>query len=285
MNTMPQLPPDLLRTFIAAADTGSFTRASEVVHRTQAAISMKMKRLEEELGRTLFLREGRGVVLTAEGEMLYRYARRLLSLHDEALNAMTGPVPSGVVRLGAPEDYAAQFLPNALKRFADAHPAIDVEVHCDASPILRERFDQGELDVVLTTEGYQEQPNLRKLELVWVKSERVGMPETTPLPLALFHDGCLYRRSALDALERAGITYRITYGSPSLAGVLAAVHAGLAVAPVASECPTPGCRRTTEKDNLPELEPVAIGLQKRNNNDPATASLHEFISREMGLNV
>ena len=281
-----QLQPDLLRTFVAAADTGSFTKAASMVHRTQSAVSMQMKRLETELDRTLFQRKGRGVTLTRDGDMLYRYAHRLLALHDEALAAISGPRLHGVDRFGAPEDYAAQYLPGALRRFAALHSLIEVEVYCDASPRLRERFDQGELDVMLTTEENSRAENCRELDLSWIVAKRGGPLELSPLPLALFHPGCLYRRNALMALEEANIPYRILYGSPSMAGVLAAVQAGLAVAPVTRDCHTPGCRRTTRLDGLPPLAPVAIGLHRtRDRHNQAVASFHAFMGSELGLNV
>lgn len=281
---MTQLSPELLRTFVAAADTGSFTQAGKAVHRTQSAVSMQMKRLETELDRPLFQREGRGVVLTAEGDTLYRYARRLLSLHDEALAAVSKPMPKGMVRFGAPEDYAAQYLPGALRRFAAAYPMIEVDVYCDASPMLRERFGRGELDVMLTTEENNGAAHCRTIDLSWIVAERGGPLDTSPLPLALFHNGCLYRRNTLMALERAGIPYRIAYGSPSMAGVLAAVQAGLAVAPVPTGSSAPGCRQLVSGDGLPSIEPVAIGLhQSPNGSEDAVNAFHAFMGQELEI--
>lgn len=283
---LTQLPPDLLRTFVAAADSGSFTKAARAVHRTQSAVSMQMKRLETELDRPLFQREGRGVVLTAEGDTLYRYAQRLLALHDEALAAVSRPLPRGKVRFGAPEDYASSYLPPTLKRFAAAHPMIEVDVYCDASPVLKKRFGRGELDVMLTTEENAEAAHCQKIDLAWIVAERGGPRKSGPLPLALFHAGCLYRRNALGALEKAGIPYRIAYGSPSLAGVLAAVQAGLAVAPVTRDCLAPGCRHANSSDGLPEIEPVAIGLHKmKGNSDEAVTAFHAFMAQELDLSV
>jgi DNA-binding transcriptional LysR family regulator len=283
-NIVTQLSPDVLRTFVAAADAGSFTHAAASVHRTQSAVSMQMKRLESELSRTLFDRRGRGVVLTAEGDTLYRYARRLLALHDEALSAITAPRLGGKVRFGAPEDYAVRFLPQALKRFAAVHPMVEVEVLCDGTPNLQKRFADGGLDVMLTTEDTWEGPGRRQIDLVWVVAEHGGPLDQSPLPLALFHAGCLYRRNALLSLEKAGIAYRIAYGSPSMAGVLAAVRAGLAVAPATETSIASGCRRATLEDGLPPIAPVGIGLHLAPGNaSEAVASLHAFMGHELGL--
>lgn len=281
---IPQLSPEQLRTFIAAADSGSFTQAALIVCRTQSAVSMQIKRLESELERPLFIREGRGVVLTTDGETLYRYAQRLLSLHDEAVANIYGPKLEGVVRFGAPEDYAAQYLPQTLKRFATVHPMVTVEVYCDTSSRLRKRFESGKLDVMLTTEENGEDSHLHQLDLAWLVAEHGGPLEQSPLPLALFHAGCLFRQKGLMALEEAGIPYRIAYSSPSMAGVLAAVQAGLAVAPVKRSSRVPGCRRTTETEGLPPISPVAIRLHMAPENTGKTiSSFHSFIRKELDL--
>ena len=281
---VPQLSPDLLRTFVAAADLGSFTKAGTQAHRTQSAVSMQVKKLEEDLGRPLFLRQGRGVVLTPDGETLYRYARRLLALHDQALAALTGPELGGVVRFGAPEDYAAHFLPQALRRFALAHPGVEVQVYCHASPELSALFADGELDVMLTTEEHGPGPNRRRLGLEWIVAEHGGPLDERPLPLALFHAGCPYRRNALLALEEAGIPYRVAYTSPSMTGVLPAVQAGLAVAPAAETCQAPGCRRTAPRDGIPPIAPMSIALHRAANSESeAVASFHDFIGQELNL--
>jgi len=282
---LPQLAPDLLRTFVGAADLGSFTKAATLAHRTQSAVSMQMKKLEDDLGRVLFLRRGRGVALTPDGETLYRYARRLLALHDQALAAVTGPALGGLVRFGAPEDYAAHFLPQALQRFARAHPGVEVQVLCNASPELSALFAAGELDVMLTTEENTPGPHRRRLGLEWIVAEHGGPLDERPLPLALFHAGCPYRRNALLSLEEAGIDYRIAYTSPSMTGVLAAVQAGLAIAPAAETCRAPGCRRTVPKDGIPPIAPMAIALHLAPKNESeAAASLHAFIGHELNLN-
>ena len=283
-SSLTHLPPDLLRTFIAAADSGSFTEAARIVHRTQSAISMQMKRLEADLGRVLFRREGRGVGLTTEGDVLYGYARRLLSLHDEALAAVSGPRLDGIVRFGAPEDYATQYLPGALKRFGAAHPRVQVDVYCDDSERLREKYRRGELDIILTTEERSESIDSRNLPLTWLVAERGAPIDQRPLPLALYHAGCLYRRNGLAALDHAGIPWRIAYTSPSMTGVMAAIKAGLAVGPVSKGTTMDGCRLAMPRDGLPDIAQVGISLHAPQNGESnVLTAFSGFLRQELSL--
>lgn len=281
---LPHLPPDVLRTFVAATDSGSFTGAAGLVHLTQSAVSMQMKRLEADLGRPLFLREGRGVRPTPEGEVLYGYARRLLTLHDETLAAIREPKLDGVIRFGAPEDYATQYLPGALKRFAAAHPRVQVDAFCADSDALREKYGDNELDVILTTEEAPGPEDSRELPLAWLVAERGAPVDRRPLPLALYHAGCLYRRNGLAALDRAAIGFRVAYTSPSMTGVLAAIRAGLAVGPVSVGAVPDGCRLAVERDGLPPISPVAIRLRaRRDRENGALGALTGFLRRELAL--
>lgn len=254
--------PELLRSFVAAADSGSFTGAARQVNRTQSAISMQIKRLEDDLGRTLFSRLPRGVALTPDGETLYRYAQRILHLYDEAAVRLGAPQASGAVRFGVPEDFAAQRLPGILARFAARHPLVRVDVHCDASPRLVTQLDEGGLDLALCTsaDGREGGRPLGNARLRWLGPEHALAGVDDPLPVAVFHAGCPYRQGALQALKQAGIGYRIAYSSPGVAGVLAAVRAGLAVAPLMDGVEVPGCRPWGRSEGLPKLPPVVLSL-------------------------
>jgi len=231
------LPLETLRTFVAASELGSFTRAGAEVHRSQSAVSMQMKRLEAELGCRLFERNSRNVCLTPEGVTLMGYARRLLRLHDEALVTLSRHQVAGEVRLGVPDDYATRQLPAVLARFARTHPMVKVEVCCDTTAALRQLLTARKLDVcVFTSDGSPDGGEvLLHNPLVWAASRflECDLSQRGGLPLAVFHEGCLIRRWALQALQRAGIPHRIAYSSPSLAGILAAVRSGFAVAPLA----------------------------------------------------
>jgi len=248
------LDPDLLRTFVAIADAGSFTDAARHVGRTQSAVSMQMKRLEETLGRPLFARNGRGVRLSTEGEKLLIHARRLLRLHQETLDLFTDPALSGEVRLGVMEMHAATVLPNILVRFAETHPRVHVEVVCDGRAGLLERLDRGDLDLALSA-GDPGRPAtvVRREPLVWAASAAHDVHTRSPVPLAAFHPGCDFRASALAALAQGDRPCRVAYTSMSLAGILAAVRAGLAVTALPRFCLTPGLRLLSEADGFPPL--------------------------------
>jgi DNA-binding transcriptional LysR family regulator len=250
-----QLAPDLLRTFVAAARTLNFTHAARSRHLTQSAVSMQISRLEVDLGKTLFRRVTRGVELTVDGESLLRYARRLLQLHDEALAALTRPEVDGVIRLGAAEDYASQHLPKILRRFGQRYPLIRVDLYCDLSVSLLEMLRQEALDLCLCTSENGEHGGdfLRHEPVVWIAPQDVAVEAHRPLPLAVFHQGCMFRKWAMQSLAEQGIAYRVACSSPSIAGVLAAVKAGLAVAPVGASTSVSGFRHLPDAvfRNLP----------------------------------
>lgn len=259
---IPNLDVDLLKTFLAIADTGNFTRAAEEVHKTQSAVSMQMKRLEELIGRPLFTRDGRQSRFTADGERLIEYARRIVNLNDEAVAAFTKPELTGTLRFGTPDDYADRFLPEILARFSRTHPLVTVNVDCAMSPVLFERARHGELDLALVTacsEIFADEI-VRTENLVWVTSQRHSVHMFDTLPVALSHTGCEWRALAIGALERQGRKFRIAYSSPNSNAVNAAVLAGLAVGAIPEICLRPGMRLLTEKDGFPKLSQFRIGI-------------------------
>lgn len=258
------LEAELLRTFVAIAEAGSFTEAARRVRLTQSAVSMQMKRLEEALGRALFARSGRSVQLTADGERLIGHARRILSAHQDVLAAFADPRIEGTVTIGTPDQYASAFLPDILARFSATHPRVHVEVVCDVSANLLVRLAEETLDVALVTRGECEEGDLVLLQepVVWVTSARHGAHERTPLPLALFQPGCNYRRWALQALDRAGRPFRLAYTSMSMAGIGAAVRAGLAVSAVPLSGVGDGLRILGERDGFPALPSYRLALRR-----------------------
>ncbi|MBK8508542.1 MAG: LysR family transcriptional regulator [Candidatus Competibacteraceae bacterium] len=259
-----QLDPDLLRTFVAIVDAGGFTQAAKQVHRTQSAVSMQVRRLEEILDRALFQRDGRGVQLSPDGEALLGYARRLLKLHDEALAALTRPDLSGLVRIGTPDDYVDRFLPEILSRFARAFPRVQVEVLCEPSVNLRRLLAEERLDLALITctPGAETGEVLRREPVVWATAERHLAHENEPLPLALFQPGCSFREWALAALSEQGRSYRIAYTSASISGVLAAVTAGLAVTVLCRSVLPAGVRPLGVEEGFSVLPHASITLHR-----------------------
>lgn len=232
---MPLLDPDVLRTFVAIAETGSFTLAANAVFRTPSAVSMQIKKLEDLLGVSVFSRDARSVSLTQDGEMLMGYARRLLALNREAVSKFILPDISGIVRLGSPDDYGEQILPNVLKRFAQTHPSIAVDVTIDQSGNLRRRMAERQLDITLFTACRSvpaEAEILLTEPIVWGAAKGGSAHLRDPLPLSIWEEGCSWRADALEALGRVGRDYRIAYMSAHTAGQRAAILADLAVAPL-----------------------------------------------------
>ncbi|MDR5904320.1 LysR substrate-binding domain-containing protein [Franzmannia qiaohouensis] len=253
---------ELLRTFVAIVDHGGFTRAAQAVNRTQSAVSMQIKRLEEDvIQRQLFERQGRQMLLTSEGATLLGYARRILDLHGEALTMLRQPDMVGKVRLGVPDDYVMRFLPGILKSFSHTWPLVDVEVQCAPSSELINRH-KGQLDLSIVTRevGHEIGEILLQDQTVWVVAESHATHRHSPLPLALFEEPCFCRRHACNALTRAGLSYRVAYSSPSLATLQAVVGAGLAVSAWMKSLVTPGMRILDEADGFPPLPDASIVL-------------------------
>jgi len=278
MSQYQSLDADVLRTFVAIAEQSGFTRAGEVVNRTQSAVSMQMKRLEEDiLQRQLFARDGRQVRLTAEGEVLLGYARRILKLHGEVFNTLRMPHMVGVVRIGTPDDYAMRFLPGILTRFAQAYPLIHVEVHCDSSKQLMLRQDL-DLTIVTREPGNEVGQLLRQERLVWAAANGFCPQEQRPMPLALFNSDCFCRAWTCNALEQHGIEYRIAYTSPSLAALFAIVSAGLAVTAQLQSLVGGNLRMLGEDDGLPQLHMANVMLLRNDQqHSPITDCMAEYI--------
>lgn len=253
---------DQLKTFVAIAECGSFTRAAETVHKTQSAVSMQMRRLEERVGKPIFARDGRMSKLTEDGERLLAYARRLMRLNDETLAAFDEAELSGRVRLGTPDDYADRFLPEILARFSRSNPRAEVTVVCAPTPMLIETLRGGDLDIAIITHVREKGPAdvIRREPLLWVTSARHCAHEEDPLPLALGRPTCNWRRTALEGLEAVGRRYRILYSSWNSTAVGAAVMAGLAISVLPESALRPGMRVLSEADGFPRLPSVEIGL-------------------------
>jgi len=263
MNGVMELQIDLLKTFLAIIDTGGFTSASQRVHRTQSAISMQVKRLEDTIGQPLFERNGRSFRITAAGEALVPYARRLLKLHEEAVAAMIKPNVVGSVKIGIIDDYALRFLPNILSRFAAAYPQVQVTVRCEPTSLLVPALENGELDLVLVNGSPGEDGEIiRHDQAIWVTSANHLTHEEDPLPLAVFHAECIFRKWALDALDAINRRYRVAYQSPSVAGIIATVSAGLAVAILFDSVAPQEFRRLRSDDGFPELPAATIILKR-----------------------
>jgi DNA-binding transcriptional LysR family regulator len=275
---------DQLRTFVAIADTGSFTRAAEIVHKTQSAVSMQMKRLEERVGRAVFERDGRGTRLTDEGDRLLDYARRIVRLNAECLASFAEAELVGRVRLGLPDDYADRYLPEILARFARSNPRAEVTVSCEPSPNLIERVQAGDLDLAIITHVDRRGPSeiVRVEQLLWVTSARHAVHEESPVPLAMGRPNCDWRQSATEALESRARPFRIQYVSWNSTAVGAAVLAGLCVSVLPESALRAGMRVLGPSDGYPALPSCKIGLiRNAREENPLADALGDHIRQSL----
>lgn len=267
----PQLDSDLLRTFVAIADSRNFTHAAAAVGRTQSAVSMQMKRLEEMVGVTLFERGPRGVRLTAKGEGFVATSRRIVALLDEAAASLRAAPLDGPVRIGIPEEYGHSVLSPALGAFAKLHTNVEISVRHAPSSIQMAALEKGELDLAVVFE-WQEPSGGEVLMIdptVWVTSEFHGTHEERPLPVAIYMNSAWCRDFALRSLEVRGIPHRIAYKSETCGGLKLAVTSGLAVAPISRSNIPAGCRELTEADGFGSIDNSNVVLHR---NRAATSS-------------
>ncbi len=281
-NTPPLLEFDLLRSFVAIAESGSFSRAAQQVFRSPAAVSMQIKRLEETLGKSLFLREARQVRLTSEGELLLSYSRRLLRLNEEAVSQFIAPTIEGTVCFGSPEDIATRVLPKVLAQFARSHPSVAVNVMVGSSSEMLRRLDSGEIDMALMRGGNIGQDPTRgevifTEPLVWASRNAGLAAEKKPLPLAVANRGCCWRTMALEALDKQGIEYRIAYTCDHSAGMEAAMEADLAIAPIPRSHMRAPFVHIDANLGLPKLGEYQLLFEKREGLGPAGQALASYI--------
>lgn len=291
MNSSPfPFELDLLQTLVVVADNGGFTRAAERLGLTQSTVSLQIKRLEQSLGCRVFSRE-RGwragdLRATPEGEILLNYARQILRLCDEAASRLLEPDVNGIVRLGTPEDFATVHLPEILARFAQAHPRVALEVNCDITFNLLDGFSRGEYDLVLFKR--EPQGSVSRLSssapsgglglwrevLVWAASPKLVLDHSQPLPLVLAPAPDVYRKRALASLDAAGRAWRIVYSSPSLAGLQAAVGAGLGVTVLPKGMVPHGFIMLGQQEHaLPELPDTELVLYRAPGTLPRSVEL------------
>ena len=266
---IPLLDSDVLRSFVAIAECGTFTSAAKAVHRTPSALSMQIKQLEKNLGKTLFIREPRQVTLTAEGEVLLDYGRRLLRLNEEAVQHFIAPTLEGKVGIGTSDDIGTRILPEVLAEFARSYPAVQVDVVVGSSKQNLARLDAGELDMTLVTvadeAGISRGEIVHQEPLVWAGREGASAFQRSPLPLAMAHEGCAWRLMTLRALDRAGIAYRIAYTCEHCSGQEAAMLADLAIAPFPKSLVKPPLREITG-EALPSIGSYQLALVRRGSN-------------------
>jgi DNA-binding transcriptional LysR family regulator len=287
MVSRTNLDIDVLRTFVAGMDLGSFARAADQVGRSQSAVSSQLRKLEEKVGCALVRKSGRGLVLTGAGESLMAYARRILDLNDEAVAAIRGAELAGSARLGLPEDFAEGWLPDLLGRFVRSHPKARVEVQAGRNSALEALVAQGALDACLLW-GARENEGLERLAdlpMRWIGDGalvREAIDAGQPLPLVVFQGPCLFRDQAVRALDDAGIAWRVAFSSTSLASLWSAAAAGLGLT-VRSEIGMPATLTPLEPEavRLPVLPEISLALWSAERPGNAAASSLVDHVREM----
>jgi DNA-binding transcriptional LysR family regulator len=270
-----------LECFLAVAETGSFTRAAEKVGRTQSAISQQMSKLEIQIGKPLFVR-GRKFSLTPNGEILLGYAKQIIRLQREAIDRFHEPELEGEVRFGLPEDFASVFLSDVLSEFSRLHPRILLNIECDLTLNLFERFKKKEFDLVLVKMSRPEDfPNgidVWSETLEWVgNQEFFANSKVQPLPLVLSPQPCVYRSRAIKSLEKAKRKWRIVFSSHSFAGTIAAVKAGLGVTVLPRNMVPESLQIIRKQKGIPELDDTHISLLKHHKASPAIISFEQFV--------
>jgi DNA-binding transcriptional LysR family regulator len=255
---------DQLQSFCAIADCGSFTEAARRVNKTQSAVSMQIKRLEERLGHTLLARDGRTVTLTSRGEGLYARARKMLRINAEILDQFSDGDLSGSIRFGVPDDYAVRLLPVILSSFQRTHPKIAVDVSCMASEHLLEGMRAGRYDLIVFTQGTEQNYGelFRTEKMYWVASHGGRALASEPIAIASGPNYCIWRKDAMDALERTSLDYRIAYTSSNATAISSAVLSDLAIGFLPESALQPGMRVVAEEHKLPRLADAQIALMR-----------------------
>lgn len=278
---------DLLRSFVTIADLGGFTAAAETLGRSQPAISLQVKRLEELVGKNLFSRASQQLELTPSGDTLYGYARRILALNDEALAQFEQPEVAGRVRFGTPSEFASTLLPKVIGHFNQTYPGVALEVTCDLSRNLRSKQRQGEFDLIIalydTPPAKQQKMQIKDDELVWVASPQYDWQRQTSISLVAAPEPCLYRARATHHLNQSGQPWQIVYTNPDFSGIIAALESGLGVTALARSTVPDHLRIIRANERLPALGKIRIGMHVEGGNaQHAAEKLAEYVWHSLG---
>ena len=263
--TAARLDSDLLRTFLAVVESGSFSGAAGLIHRSQSAVSLQIKQLESTLGQPVFERRARGAELTPAGEKLRPIAQRVVGLLDETLDDLRADPLRGSLRIGIPDEYGHHLLAGVIARFSREHPLVELEVRCSLSAGFPQAVARGELDLAIHAVESR-QPGmqlLKRQETCWATSRFHAAELRDPLPVALFDRACWWRDSALASLERAGRRYRIVFTSESETGIAVAIAAGVAVGVIGRDSVGQDFRRLDEGDGFTAMPASELVLEYR----------------------
>lgn len=263
MAVLTNLPTDLLRSFIAVVELGGHSKAGVALGRSQPAISLQIRRLEELVRASVLLYQGRAIVLTPAGEALLSYAREIVRINDEAVNYFHRSHRTGVLRVGLPTDYAAAFLQATLTRFIQGHGEVQLEVRCSLSRELHEQLCADELDVIVAVMSEPQMPYLSRHwseQPIWAAAQNLSLLDGAPVPLGAHPEGCEYRARMIRALDASARRWRVVYSGPDIGGLQDAVVSGLCVTALTRTTLLPGMRVLSEDEGFPRLDPLRIGL-------------------------
>jgi len=282
MNANPlSLDTDLLRTFLTVARHGNVTRGAETLHRTQSAVSIQIKRLEESLAVKLFRREPRGVSLTEAGERLWLAADRIVNDLDQTLRSFRADPIGGLVRIGIPDEYGCDVLPTILADFSARHPGVEVFVRSGFSVSFPGAVHRSELDLAVFADagGTHRSGTLVQDATMWVASRQYQCKAAEPVPLALYDRSCPWREMAIEALEKAGQPYRIVFSSESATGIKAAIVSGLAVGVLARSTVESSMHVLGEQHGFPALPDSVLQLLSGKGKSAAISAMAEAIEK------
>lgn len=277
---------EALRSFVTIAELGSFTQAGDKLARSQSAISLQIKKLEELLGQQIFHRKGHNFELTSAGEILMRYAVQILQLNDKALGELESKNIVGKVRLGIPSEFATSLLPKIVGSFARKNPQITLEVICDLSRNLNQDLKQKKYDLILLINEHPEEqnkPDVKRDKLVWVAARGFSNHDSTlPVPLIVAPEGCIYRKRAIQQLDQAGIAWQIIYTIMDLSGIKSAIEEGLGITVIAESTVPDSLKIIPSPANSQELDNIGITLLSAEKEmTKATSVLADYIRQSL----
>ncbi|QIE46561.1 LysR family transcriptional regulator [Pseudohalocynthiibacter aestuariivivens] len=251
---MTELNSDLLRSFLAVTEAGSVTEGAMRIHRSQSAVSLQIRKLEDIVGHPLFERHGRGITLTATGRELLPVARDVTRTLSHTLRRLSADRLHGRLRIGLPDDQTQGYLTRILGAFTQSHPMVELDVTCALSAGFPDALAAAKLDIAVyeTAEPEHSADVLRREQTCWSAARFADFPASDALPVALFDQACWWRDVALAALDAAGRPYRVVYSSQSVAGVIAAIEAGIAVGLLGENSLTRDLRRLGTADGFGE---------------------------------
>ena len=277
---------DLLRAFVSVAQFGSFTKAGELIGRSQPAVTLKIKRLEQLVDETLFTRTGKSLELSEAGESLYDYANQILALNDLAVSQFSKSAVAGKVRLGIPSEFATTLLPKIVSRFAKAYPNVTLEVNCELSKHLLTKAGKAKHDLILALGDESSDKNsdfIKNDDLVWVASNVKNPLKVEVMPLIVAAEGCIYRQRAIQRLDRSELPWQIVYTNPDLTGIQYAIQEGLGVTVLAKSTVPDNLQVIGQSPRFPDLGKVGINLicDTTKRGDQAIKLLIEFLKTSL----